>query len=86
VSILDPALLRPGRFEFTCNIPYPDAEARREIIKIYDKKMGLKMPPETVDTPSIAADHIGPGAGGRHAVQRRPSQRPVPGDRPEKAA
>ena len=49
VSILDPALLRPGRFEFHLHIPYPDADARREIIKIYDKKMGLKMTAETLD-------------------------------------
>ena len=62
VSILDPALLRPGRFEFHLHIPYPDAEARREIIKIYDKKMGLKMPPETVDHAVDRTDHIVPGA------------------------
>src|SRR5204862_2164549 len=42
VESLDPALLRPGRFEFHLHIPYPDAEARREIIKIYDKKMRLQ--------------------------------------------
>jgi len=45
VSILDPALLPPGRFEFHLHIPYPDAEARREILRIYDRKMGLKMTP-----------------------------------------
>lgn len=50
VEILDPALLRPGRFEFHLHIPYPDAEARREIIKIYDRKMKLNMTPETIDT------------------------------------
>src|SRR3954469_21666666 len=49
VESLDPALLRPGRFEFHLHIPYPDNEARREIIKIYDKKMNLKMSPEAID-------------------------------------
>src|SRR5262249_20400354 len=49
VESLDPALLRPGRFEFHLHIPYPDADARREILKIYDKKMGLKMSPEALD-------------------------------------
>jgi cell division protease FtsH len=49
VEILDPALLRPGRFEFHLHIPYPDADARREIIKIYDHKMGLKMSEETLE-------------------------------------
>src|SRR5205085_7028169 len=62
VESLDPALLRPGRFEFHLHIPYPDAEARREIIKIYDKKMGLKMSPETLDHAVDRTDHIVPGA------------------------
>src|SRR5580704_15162629 len=62
VSILDPALLRPGRFEFHLEIPYPDADARKEIIKIYDRKMHLKMPPETVDHAVDRTDHVVPGA------------------------
>lgn len=43
VEILDPALLRPGRFEFHLYIPYPDDDDRREILKIYDRKMRLSM-------------------------------------------
>ena len=62
VSILDPALLRPGRFEFHLHIPYPDAEARREIIRIYDRKMGLKMTPETLEDAVDRTDHVVPGA------------------------
>lgn len=42
VESLDPALLRPGRFEFQLHIPYPDDDDRREILKIYDKKMKLQ--------------------------------------------
>jgi cell division protease FtsH len=49
VEILDPALLRPGRFEFHLHIPYPDADARREILRIYDRKMDLKMGEETLE-------------------------------------
>jgi cell division protease FtsH len=49
VESLDPALLRPGRFEFHLHIPYPDTEARREIFKIYDKKMALKMTEEAME-------------------------------------
>jgi cell division protease FtsH len=49
VEILDPALLRPGRFEFHLYIPYPDADDRREILKIYDRKMRLGMSPETLE-------------------------------------
>jgi cell division protease FtsH len=43
VESLDPALLRPGRFEFHLHIPYPDREDRREILKIYDASMNLGM-------------------------------------------
>src|SRR6202162_4590148 len=62
VEILDPALLRPGRFEFHLHIPYTARYARREIIKIYDRKMHLKMPPETVDHAVDRTDHVVPGA------------------------
>jgi cell division protease FtsH len=58
VEILDPALLRPGRFEFHLHIPYPDADARREIIRIYDRKMDLKMSEETLE---YTVRRTGPG-------------------------
>ena len=40
-DILDPALLRPGRFEFHLHIPQPDADDRRAILQIYNDKMNL---------------------------------------------
>jgi len=46
VESLDPALLRPGRFEFHLHIPYPDDADRKEILKIYDAKMKLNMTEE----------------------------------------
>lgn len=46
VESLDPALLRPGRFEFHIEIPYPDTKDRREIIEIYNRKFELEMGPE----------------------------------------
>ncbi|HJZ53611.1 MAG TPA: AAA family ATPase [Gemmataceae bacterium] len=49
VESLDPALLRPGRFEFHIHIPYPDDADRREILKIYDNKMRLKFSEEALD-------------------------------------
>jgi cell division protease FtsH len=49
VEILDPALLRPGRFEFHLHIPYPGGDDRREILGIYDRKMRLQMTPEALD-------------------------------------
>ena len=49
VESLDPALLRPGRFEFHLHIPYPDDADRREILQIYDKKMRLQFSDEALD-------------------------------------
>src|SRR5262245_23727297 len=49
VESLDPALMRPGRFEFHLHIPYPDDDDRREILKIYDRKMKLKMSEEALE-------------------------------------
>ncbi|NPA23139.1 MAG: AAA family ATPase, partial [Crenarchaeota archaeon] len=38
-DILDPALLRPGRFDRIIYIPPPDEEARYEILKVHVKKI-----------------------------------------------
>ncbi len=41
-DILDPALLRPGRFDRQVLVPSPDEESRLEILRIHTKKMPLK--------------------------------------------
>ncbi|MGN6107050.1 MAG: AAA family ATPase [Kofleriaceae bacterium] len=43
VESLDPALLRPGRFEFVLHIPYPKREDRRAILGVHDRRLGLAM-------------------------------------------
>lgn len=43
VESLDPALLRPGRFEFHLHIPYPDEKDRRAILGIYNTKLDLNL-------------------------------------------
>jgi transitional endoplasmic reticulum ATPase len=40
-DILDPALIRPGRFDRLIYVPAPDSESRLEILKIYTKEMPL---------------------------------------------
>jgi len=40
-DIVDPALLRPGRFDRLIYVPPPDLEARKEIFKIHTKKKPL---------------------------------------------
>ena len=49
VESLDPALLRPGRFEFHIHIPYPDDDDHRAIFEIYNKKMKLQFTAEAMD-------------------------------------
>jgi proteasome regulatory subunit len=51
IDMLDPALLRPGRFDRIIEIPLPDAEARIEILKIHSSKMTLS---RNVDLPVVA--------------------------------
>jgi cell division protease FtsH len=48
VESLDPALLRPGRFEFHLHIPYPDDADRKAILEILNRKMKLQMTDEAL--------------------------------------
>ena len=41
-DILDPAILRPGRFDRIIEVPAPSEEGRLEILKIHTKNMNLK--------------------------------------------
>ncbi|HDO20139.1 MAG: proteasome-activating nucleotidase [archaeon GB-1867-097] len=41
IDILDPALLRPGRFDRIIEVPLPNREARLEIFKIHTRRMRL---------------------------------------------
>lgn len=49
VESLDPALLRPGRFEYQLHIPYPDDDDRRAILSIYNRKLHLNMTTEALE-------------------------------------
>jgi cell division protease FtsH len=40
-DVLDPALLRPGRFDRTVVVPLPDLKGREEILKVHAKKITL---------------------------------------------
>src|SRR6185437_12689510 len=51
-NLVDPALLRPGRFDELIYVPVPDAEGRRRILAIHTKDMPLA---GDVDLDAIAA-------------------------------
>ncbi|GBD97652.1 ATP-dependent zinc metalloprotease FtsH [bacterium BMS3Abin06] len=40
-DVLDPALLRPGRFDRQVIVPHPDVKGREEIIKVHSKNIPL---------------------------------------------
>jgi cell division protease FtsH len=40
-DVLDPALLRPGRFDRQVVVPVPDVKGREEILKVHSKRMPL---------------------------------------------
>lgn len=51
IDILDPALLRPGRFDRIIEIPMPSLEGRLKILEIHTRKMKME---EDVDLEQIA--------------------------------
>lgn len=56
VDILDPAILRPGRFDRKINVGKPDVKGREDILKIHTKNKPLG---ENVDLPEIARTTAG---------------------------
>ena len=55
-DILDPALLRPGRFDRQITVNYPDMKGREEILKVHCRNKPLE---QTVDLKKIAQTTIG---------------------------
>jgi len=46
---LDSALRRPGRFEYVLSVPYPDEDARRAILRLYNDKYQLGLDDKGID-------------------------------------
>src|SRR4051795_7129196 len=55
-EILDPALLRPGRFDRRVNVQPPDTVGRRKILEVHTRSVPLD---DSVDLDSIAATTVG---------------------------
>ncbi len=56
VDILDPAILRPGRFDRKCAVGRPDVKGREEILQVHTRKKPLA---EDVDLHAIARTTAG---------------------------
>ena len=55
-DILDPALLRPGRFDRQITVNYPDLQGREDILKVHAKGKPLE---EGVDLAKVARSTVG---------------------------
>ncbi len=58
-DIIDPALLRPGRFDEMILVPVPDVKTRLEIFKVHTKKMSLAEDVNLDDLVKITEDFTG---------------------------
>ena len=86
VESLDPALLRPGRFEFALHIPYPNADDRRAILGVHDKRLGCEMTERGARLRGQAHRRARARPERRHALLRRPPPGAVPPARAHAAA
>ncbi len=58
-DIVDPAILRPGRFDRLIYVPEPDQEARLAIFKIYTKDMPLVKDMDLINLASVTKNYSG---------------------------
>ena len=54
--MLDPALLRPGRFDLTIDVPHPNKKGRKEILQHYFDKVKHE---KTIDVEKLASISAG---------------------------
>ena len=59
IDILDPALLRPGRFDLIVYVPPPDFAARLQILKIHTRKMPLSKDVNLEEIARITENYTG---------------------------
>ncbi|MEM0074567.1 MAG: AAA family ATPase, partial [Candidatus Micrarchaeaceae archaeon] len=56
---IDPALLRPGRFDKIIEIPMPSVEARLAILKVHTKRMDLDKDVDLVEIANMTENYTG---------------------------
>lgn len=73
-EVLDPAILRPGRFEIQLEVPAPDIPARREILRVHFADKPLE---SDVDLSTLAADAEGFSGADLAALARESSMQAI---------
>ncbi len=56
IKALDPALIRPGRFDAKLTVPYPDEAARKKLVEMYTRG---KQPAAECTTEKLAREFQG---------------------------
>lgn len=56
IKALDPALIRPGRFDAKLTVPYPDENARRQLVQMYTRG---KQPADECSPENLAREFAG---------------------------
>ncbi|MBI5036652.1 AAA family ATPase [Candidatus Micrarchaeota archaeon] len=59
IDLIDPALLRPGRFDKLIEIPYPDLATRLAIFKVHTSKMPLTKDVDLKELAKVTEDYSG---------------------------
>lgn len=78
-DVLDPALLRPGRFDRHIAVSNPDVSGRRQIFKVHLKNLVLELPAEGADPlPDSASEDITEGGAGASAPSGSDRSTPSP--------
>ncbi|KAH0789701.1 AAA family ATPase [Histomonas meleagridis] len=60
IDSIDPALLRPGRFDYIIEIPYPDENSRGQIFDLYTKDIHLDEPQKTRELVVKCTNNLSP--------------------------
>jgi len=83
-DLLDPALLRPGRFDRLIYVPPPDLRARYEILKIHTRKVPLAEDVDLVELAKMTEGYTGADLEAlvREAVMLSLREEPIPRPKP----
>ncbi len=62
VDLLDRAILRPGRFDLSLAVPFPERDARKQILALHLQRLRFRNDDERVRSIAAASHAIGAGA------------------------
>ncbi len=79
MDVLDPAILRPGRFDRVVNVPMPDMKAREIILNIHTKNMSIS---KDIDFKKLLSLTVGASGADLSAITMEAGMLAVRNDKP----